>query len=57
LIVQVIAVVASVLFSFVGSSILLKVTDMLVGIRVDNEAEQIGLDLTGHEESAYAFEA
>jgi ammonium transporter, Amt family len=57
LLVQVIAVVASVLFSFIGSSILLKVTEMLVGIRVDTEAEQIGLDLTEHEESAYAFEA
>jgi ammonium transporter, Amt family len=57
LIVQVIAVVASVLFSFVGSSILLKVTDMLVGVRVDNEAEQIGLDLAEREKSAYAFEA
>ena len=56
-IVQLIAVASSVLFSFIGSSILLKVTDMLVGIRVDAESEQIGLDLTEHEESAYAFEA
>jgi len=57
LMVQAIAVVASVVFSFVGSTILLKVTDALVGIRVSNEAEQIGLDLSEHEERAYAFEA
>lgn len=56
-IVQLIAVASSLLFSFIGSSILLKVTDMLVGIRVDAEAEQMGLDITEHEERAYAFEA
>ena len=57
LMVQAIAVVASIAFSFVGSAILLKVTDALVGLRVSNEAEQIGLDLSEHEERAYAFEA
>ena len=57
LMVQAIAVVASVVFSFVGSSILLKLTDALVGLRVSTEAEQIGLDLSEHEERAYAFEA
>jgi ammonium transporter, Amt family len=56
LLVQAIAVLASVSFSFVGSSILLKVTDALVGLRVDVESEQMGLDLSEHEESAYAFE-
>lgn len=55
--VQAIAVVASVVFSFVGSSILLVITRALVGIRVSDEAEQTGLDLSEHEESAYAFEA
>ncbi len=44
-------------FSFVGSTILLKVTDALVGLRVMDESEQIGLDLSEHEEAAYAFEA
>ncbi len=57
LLVQAIAVVASVVFSFVGSAILLKVTEALVGIRVTDEAEQMGLDLSEHEENAYAFEA
>ncbi len=56
LLIQAVAVLASVSFSFVGSLVLLKVTDVLVGLRVDVESEQIGLDLSEHEESAYAFE-
>jgi Amt family ammonium transporter len=57
LMVQAIAVVASMAFSFVGSMALFKVTDALVGLRVVNESEQVGLDLSEHEEAAYAFEA
>src|SRR5581483_1057407 len=57
LLVQTIAVVASVAFSFIGSSILLAITRALVGIRVSDEAEVNGLDLSEHEENAYAFEA
>ena len=57
LLLQVIAVGASVGFSFVGSLILLKVTDALVGLRVDAESETIGLDISEHEENAYALDA
>jgi Amt family ammonium transporter len=57
LLVQGIAVGASIGFSFIGSVILLKATDALVGLRVMDESEQVGLDLTEHEEAAYAFEA
>ena len=57
LFVQATAVAASMAFSFIGSAILLKVTDALVGLRVAPESEQIGLDLSEHEEAAYAFEA
>jgi Amt family ammonium transporter len=53
---QAVAVLVSISFSFVGSSILLKVTDALVGLRVSDESEQIGLDLSEHEENAYALE-
>ena len=55
--IQAIAVLASVAFAFVGSLVLLRVTDMLVGLRVDEEAEQTGLDLSEHDEAAYAIEA
>jgi ammonium transporter, Amt family len=57
LLIQAIAVLATVAFAFVGSLVLLKVTDVLVGLRVDGEAEQLGLDLSEHDESAYVMEA
>ncbi|HTT74451.1 MAG TPA: hypothetical protein VMF50_00550 [Candidatus Binataceae bacterium] len=52
-----VAVVATIAFSFIASIILLKITDALVGLRVDQEAEETGLDLSEHEERAYAFES
>jgi len=57
LLVQAIAVAASVAFAFIGSLVLLKITDAIVGLRVDEEAESIGLDLSEHEENGYALEA
>ena len=41
--IQALAVLATVAFAFVGSLVLLKVTDALVGLRVDEDAEQTGL--------------
>jgi Amt family ammonium transporter len=40
-------------YSFVLSFGLLKLVDKLVGLRVDRDDENIGLDLTQHRESAY----
>jgi len=57
LLVQAIAVGASISFAFVGSLILLKVTDAIVGLRVDADAESMGLDISQHEENGYALEA
>jgi Amt family ammonium transporter len=57
LLIQAIAVAASISFAFVGSLVLLKVTDATVGLRVDDEAERMGLDLSEHDENAYALEA
>jgi Amt family ammonium transporter len=57
LLIQLIAVAVTIAFAFVGSLILLKVTDLLVGLRVDEEDEVVGLDLSQHEERAYALEA
>src|SRR3984893_9482128 len=47
--IQATAVVASVSLPFVGSLVLLKVTDLLIGLRVDEDAEQTGLDLSEHD--------
>jgi len=55
--IQAVAVAASISFAFVGSLILLKVTDALVGLRVTDEDEVMGLDLSQHDERGYALEA
>jgi Amt family ammonium transporter len=53
---QLIAVVATWVFAFVGSLILLKIVDAVVGLRVTEEEEFLGLDVSQHSENAYAFE-
>ena len=56
LLIQFIAVAASLAFAFVGTLILLKLVDGLVGFRVDVDQEQVGLDLSQHSEVGYALE-
>ena len=41
-------------FSFVVTFIIAKVLDVTIGIRVSEEDEDAGLDLTQHAEVAYA---
>jgi len=36
-----------------GTFIILKIVDAVIGLRVDQEEESIGLDLSQHGESAY----
>jgi Amt family ammonium transporter len=52
--VQALTVGVSAIFAFVGTLILLKVIDWTVGLRIDAEEEQRGLDLSQHEERAYS---
>jgi Amt family ammonium transporter len=52
--IQVVAVLASWALAFVGSLILLKLVDAVMGLRVHEEDEVVGLDLSQHNESAYA---
>jgi Amt family ammonium transporter len=54
---QAIAVAIAVALAVVGSLVILKITDVLVGVRVDAEMENEGLDLTQHGEEGYALEA
>jgi Amt family ammonium transporter len=54
---QIAAVVATWIFAFAGSLVLLKVVDAVVGLRVTEEEEFAGLDLAQHSENAYAFES
>jgi Amt family ammonium transporter len=52
---QVVAVVATIVYTFVVSLVLAKVIDLVMGLRVTPEQEAEGLDLTQHAETAYAF--
>jgi Amt family ammonium transporter len=51
---QFVAVVATLVYSFVISYILAKVIDATIGLRVTSDEEAEGLDLTQHAESAYS---
>jgi Amt family ammonium transporter len=44
-------------FALVGTIVLLKIVDMITGLRVDAEEEEAGLDITQHGEEAYNLEA
>jgi Amt family ammonium transporter len=52
---QVIAVVATAVYAFVVTAILLKVLDATMGLRVSKEDEVTGLDLSQHGESGYTL--
>jgi Amt family ammonium transporter len=52
---QVISVLAGAAFAVVGTLILLKVLDLVMGLRVTQEEEVQGLDLSQHGEEGYIF--
>jgi len=52
---QALGVVTTLAYSVTVTFILLKVLDALMGLRVSDEEEVIGLDITQHEESAYTL--
>jgi len=51
--VQIQAVLVTLVWSGIGSLILLYIVKAITGLRVDTESERIGLDQTSHGESAY----
>jgi Amt family ammonium transporter len=51
---QVVASVVTLAFSFVASLVIAKVIDLTIGLRVSEEDEDLGLDLSQHAEVAYA---
>jgi Amt family ammonium transporter len=53
--IQAIGVLGSWALAFFGSLILLKIVDGIIGLRVSDEEEEIGLDLSQHNENAYVF--
>ncbi len=50
---QTIAVVATLVFSAVVSFVIAKGVDLTIGLRVDEESEDVGLDVSQHAETAY----
>ena len=50
---QLIGVMFTAVLSGVGTFIILKIVDAVIGLRVDQEEESMGLDLSQHGESAY----
>ena len=53
--IQLKAVVITIAYSFIVSWVLLKIVDAFIGLRVSEDEERIGLDLTQHRESAYTM--
>jgi Amt family ammonium transporter len=51
---QVTAVLAAIVFSFIGTYVILKIVDGMTGLRVSAEEEALGLDLSQHNERAYS---
>ncbi|HTA41104.1 MAG TPA: ammonium transporter [Bryobacteraceae bacterium] len=54
---QAVGVLIAVGLAVVGTLIILKVCDLIIGVRVDHDAEEDGLDLTQHGEEGYFLEA
>jgi len=55
LLIQVIAIVVTMVFSFGVSYILFKILDATMGLRVTAEDEVAGLDITEHQETGYSL--
>ena len=53
--IQMAAIAATYVLAAAGTVVILKVVDALVGLRVTDEDEMAGLDLSQHSETAYAF--
>ncbi len=53
LVIQAVGVVATIVYSFVLTYVLLRVVDALFGLRASEEDERMGLDLSQHGERAY----
>ncbi len=50
---QIYGILATVIYSAIGSFVLLKIVDMTIGLRVDEESEVVGLDLSLHGETLH----
>src|SRR5207247_8533368 len=54
---QLVGILIAWVFALVGTIVLLKIVDLLTGVRVPEEHEIEGLDITQHGEEAYNLES
>jgi Amt family ammonium transporter len=54
---QGIGVLVAIFLAAIGTFVILKVCDALIGVRVQHDAEETGLDLSEHGEEGYSLEA
>ena len=52
---QVVSIIVTMIFAFVMTFIILKVLDLVMGLRVSDEEEERGLDISLHNEGGYAL--
>lgn len=52
---QAVAVAATIIYSFVATTVILRVIDAVIGLRVSDENENVGLDLSQHSEVGYVW--
>jgi ammonium transporter, Amt family len=52
-VIQLKATVITIVYAFIVSFVLLKIVDLIMGLKVTEQEERIGLDLTQHREAAY----
>jgi ammonia channel protein AmtB len=50
----VLATLASVIYTFTVTFVLVKIVDLVMGLRVSEDEEYVGLDISQHGEKAYA---
>ena len=53
--IQFVSVVSTMVFAFVMTLIILKVVDIIVGLRITEEDEVKGMDVSLHNEAGYSF--
>jgi Amt family ammonium transporter len=53
--IQFVSVIASMIFAFIMTLIILKIVDVIIGLRVTEEDEIRGLDVSLHNEAGYTF--
>jgi Amt family ammonium transporter len=52
--IQFVSVIATMIFAFIMTLIILKVIDLLIGLRVSQEEEERGIDISLHDEAGYS---